>query len=332
MVTYTDRTARGTFSAFQRYLQIGLRIFLTATLLLATRVTSAALVDSLGHAPRIMALGDSITSGCCNPRAGYYQYLANYLTTYGYQFSMVGSVHVGGYDIEGHPGWWPKDLVNGRLDPTTGLLTGGIDVWMTQSEPDIVLLHAGTNGVGPSTISYDPTVSKWGSQVADMRSLLDGIFNANPNAYVIMAKIIQTRTPRSDITEFNNQLSRMASAYGNDHLFVVDMENILSGNPDANYVDDVHPSAAGLQIMADAWFPTLTRVLDDAPLVQDTGSNGGSGGGGGGGCTLSGRAVTDPIWMLMLISYGLRAIQRRRKNITNHHGYSNMASNTYRDD
>jgi lysophospholipase L1-like esterase len=227
-----------------------------------TNTTSTALIDALGHAPKIMALGDSITTGCCNPTVGYYQFLADDLIASDYQFSMVGSVSAGGYNIEGHPGAWPSDLLSGILDSTSGLRSGGIASWMVQSTPDVVLLHAGTNGVMPSTLSYDPATARWGSQVADMRSLLDGIFNGNQNAYVILAEIINTQTPSSDITEYNRQLALMASTYGNSHLFLVNMGNILAGDPQANYVDAVHPSAAGLKIMADRWYQALTPILN----------------------------------------------------------------------
>ena len=245
--------------SFSHYASAILAFILAGT----AQTASAALIDTLGHAPKIMALGDSITAGCCDPHVGYYQYLANVLTTAGYQFSMVGSVHVGGYNIEAHPGAWPKDLVNGILDPNSDLRSGGIATWMEQSTPDIVLLHAGTNGIMPSTLSYDPTTAQWGSQVADMRSVLDGIFSANTDVYVMLAKIISLRTPSPGTTEYNRQLALMASTYGNSHLSLVDMEDNLSGDPQTNYVDDVHPSADGLKIMADSWYSALKSILDE---------------------------------------------------------------------
>jgi len=247
-----------------RILQIYFRAYLATILMLVAEPGSAGLSDTLGHPARVMALGDSITAGCCNPRVGYYQFLADDLTTADYQFNLVGSVYVGGYHIEAHPGAWPYDLLNGILDPNTGLRSGGIDEWMAQSQPDIVLLHAGTNGVGSNgSLNYDPQNAQWGKHVDDMRQILDVIFNVNPAAFVILAKIINTRTYKPETSEYNRQLALMASVYGNTHLHVIDMEGILSGDPLVNYIDGVHPSPAGLEIMADKWYPALIAILNE---------------------------------------------------------------------
>lgn len=247
-----------------------LSVILSVILMQITGSAFADLSGTLGHPPRIMALGDSITAGCCNPRVGYYQFLSDNLTTAGYQFDMVGSVYVDGYHIEAHPGAWPYDLLNGILDPNTGLRSGGIDEWIAQSAPDIVLLHAGTNGVGSNgSLNYDPQTAQWGKHVEDMRQILDVIFNANPAAFVILAKIINTRTYEPDISEYNRQLALMVSAYGNSHLHVVDMEDILSDDPLINYIDSVHPSPTGLEIMADNWYPVLTPILDLSHAVAE---------------------------------------------------------------
>jgi lysophospholipase L1-like esterase len=237
---------------------------LVAVLLGVTgQAASARLADALGRTPRIMALGDSITVGCCVPPVGYWQFLSEDLVAGGYEFILVGSVHnFGNFGIEGHAGAWPRDLVYGIPDPSTGQRNGGIGTWMPQSTPDVVLVHAGTNGIMPSTLSYDPATAQWGSQVADMKTLLDGIFAANPNAYVVLAQIISLRTPSSGTTEYNRQLGLMASVYGNDHLSLIDMEDILAADPQGNYVDGTHPGPPGLKIMADAWYRALVPVLD----------------------------------------------------------------------
>lgn len=240
---------------------LGQALIFTGAMLFASGA-SATLSESLGRPVRIMALGDSITAGCCSPYVGYYNFLADRLAADGYSFATVGSYQNRGQRHEGHGGYWPKDLADGRVDAATGELRGGVAAWMAQSAPDIVLLHAGTNGLSQASVNFDPATASWGSQAADVRRIVDGIFAANPDAFVLMAQIIQTQVPRPDLTAFNQQLASVAATYGNGRLLLVAMEDLLTGDPTAYFGDAIHPNAMGLSLMADAWYDALVPVLD----------------------------------------------------------------------
>lgn len=228
--------------------------FIFILILFAYANTSfASLAETLGRAPKILTLGDSITVGCCNPSVGYQQFLAENLSNDGYSFSFVGSVrNAHGINIEGHGGFTPAQLAN------------GIDNWLASSTPDIVLLHAGTNGITRNSLNFDPNTAQWGSQVNDVQTLLQSIVNFNPNTYVIVADIINKRTPDTQTSVFNEQLNLMLQTiFGNNsRISIVDFENLLDADPANNYSDAVHPAEPGFKLIADGWYTALTPILN----------------------------------------------------------------------
>ena len=118
------------------------------------------LVPSADAANKIMPLGDSITwddrsndTRGDGEKVAYRYRLWQLLTDAGYDFDFVGSQYTG-FDIfpdaenEGHPGWTDDEIVNGR--PVTDPGAGNLAIWLAAEQPEIVLLHIGTNGLDPS--------------------------------------------------------------------------------------------------------------------------------------------------------------------------------------
>src|SRR4051812_6467748 len=105
---------------------------------LAGPVVPAAAAPAERYAPlRVMPLGDSITWGVgSGNQDGYRGSLYRRLTAAGVDVDFVGSMHTGhGPDPnnEGHKGW------------TIAELAARVDDWLDTYEPDVILLHIGTN-------------------------------------------------------------------------------------------------------------------------------------------------------------------------------------------
>jgi hypothetical protein len=243
-------------------------IFLFQTILVSVAV----------GATRIMPLGDSITQGIDsgepdeNRQVSYRKALWDKLVADGYDVDFVGSLNSGSTifgdldpaDHEGHPGWRDDEIVNGRVtDPDAGKLAD----WLADHQPDIVLLHIGTNVLDPSPDDVD--------------DILDEIDNYSLETWVILARIINRRDhvcPNdSDTTIFNDNVEAMAQDRINtlgDKIKIVDMECGAEidyrEQPDGDMDDIVHPyqdpatgEAPGYAKMGNEWYSALQEILPD---------------------------------------------------------------------
>jgi hypothetical protein len=228
----------------------------------AASATETIIVDQT-----IMPLGDSITEGYINPVAtpsddvtvGYRKPLYDTLLAEGFSFDFVGTSNEGfgipdfDFDNEGYGGWLASEIAWGR----TGFPTDGVRAWLNANPSDIVLLHAGTNGLTADT-DIDIEV------ILDQIDLWEDSANGNP-VTVVLAKIIDWVPNNPVVAEFNTNLESMANnriANGDD-IIVVDQRNAL------NYVNDMgdslHPNTAGYAKMSTVWFNALTNLVDKCP-------------------------------------------------------------------
>ena len=231
---------------------------------------------------RVMELGDSITydnySGDPRPaglRTGYRSHLWWMLTDAGYHVDFVGSVVAGqNYipafdpDNAGYPGA-TDDQIAGLLDtgvsPKPGYpgtpAPGG--PYLDYYQPDVVLLHIGTNGLCSS-----------GPACADaVASILDEVdeyeLRAGKDAIVLLSRIIarQGDNCSGDTgTIFNTSTNTSTSAYNNyvedmvlnriaggDAVVLLDMECGANINYSTDMIDTLHPTDAGYAKMAGVW-------------------------------------------------------------------------------
>ncbi|MFF5290317.1 SGNH/GDSL hydrolase family protein [Paractinoplanes globisporus] len=190
---------------------------------------------------RVMPLGDSITFGKGDPASnGYRATLCSWLTEAGVPVDFVGSQHNGtgaDNDHEGHPGW--------RI----AQLTDGIDQWMADSTPDVVLLDIGTNDL----LHHDHL-----AEAPDrLRTLLDHIVISNPQVQILLAELLVVDDGHAaDFQAYNAAVAELAAQYP-ANVTLVDMSAV----PVANTVDHVHPNALGYQQMAFQWYEALRGVL-----------------------------------------------------------------------
>ena len=285
---------------------------------------------------RILPLGDSITEGRSNSQLSptYRFYLWELLEGAGANVDFVGSrfgvqdsgnlpsgtFDPGGdwdKDHEGHQGWTADNLLNGLHAGD-----GNITEWMTDFNPDIVLLHAGTNDIA-ITGDSDTQI------LADLTALINEIRVQNPNVTIVMSNLIGSANPtwNARINSLNPKLPGLASSLSTAQSPILFSDANAGFNINTMLVDNLHPNPLGQRHLADAFGETLLEnglvtntpatsscsVSEEAENGTFTGNmqiiNNGSASGGQmiGNIAMSGNSTTDPSNVLGTLSVCLQA-------------------------
>jgi lysophospholipase L1-like esterase len=206
---------------------------------------------------KVMPLGDSITEGL-HPYPSHRFWLFKKLEMAGYDIDFVGSrtgVHLSGapnnqtnppyidWDLhhEGHAGW------------TTGQVLDQIDTWAPQYDPEVVLLHLGTNDMAQSH-----SVS---GAIQNLDDIIDTLRSANPSVKVLLAKIIPARVLNQNIQALNAQIPALAAAKSTQQSPVVVVDHYAGFSATGDLYDDFHPNRKGEVKMANKWFAALGPLL-----------------------------------------------------------------------
>lgn len=212
-----------------------------------------------GCAVAIMPLGDSITQGHGDPQiTGYRRELYNSLADVGYVVNFAGSRRDGvpldfDRDNESHPGQQAYEIRD------------GITAYLNENQPDIILLHIGTNGIAgksPEAVAQE------------IDEILSRIYGFDGDIVVFLARIINRVGP-VEVAHKTSRLNELIQAMANeriaagDPLVVVDMERVLTYsflNSNGQTVlidmfDTLHPNATGYKKMAVVWDAALQGYL-----------------------------------------------------------------------
>ena len=209
---------------------------------------------------RIMPLGDSITYGANSDGIGggyrYPLYVA--LTNAGYNVDYIGTQttipHVGlGAEInhQGHSGWHVSNTSNGLYE--------NILSWLAQiDDPDVVLVHIGTNDTGDAP-NFPGTIN-------ELDALILRIATARPFAHIIVTTLLKRGSNESDAqnvlinTYFNPYVEGVVTAHqqAGRRVHFLDMHAYLERT---DMYDNLHPNNAGYGKMAAAWFPAITNIV-----------------------------------------------------------------------
>lgn len=200
---------------------------------------------------RIMPQGASVTRGTgSTDETGYRQILRSLLEQDGNHVTFAGSVSWGdmnGNLCEGHPGYTIQGiddvaLSDGAYEPL----------------PNVILLNAGTNDC--NLLDQDPSGAP-----ARYTTLLDHIREHNPDATVIASSLLPNlkesvdgcvRTLNAGIKEAVDNASAAGMKLG-----WVDVYNAVPKKyirPD----DNTHPTDAGYELLASAWYDGIQLVAD----------------------------------------------------------------------
>jgi lysophospholipase L1-like esterase len=215
--------------------------------LILTSILSAAATT------RIMPLGDSITRGYWGSvhRWGYRKPLYDNLTNGGYSFDFVGSATDGSFqdpNHEGHDGW--------RADQILTYIGG----WLVAYQPDIVLLHIGTNDITGG--------NQDANEVNDILDVIDDYEADSGNSVTVILALIINRWPYSSVTTaFNSDVNFMAvnRIANGDDIIIVNMESALSYP--ADLADELHPNDSGYSKMANVWYNALVDYFNRYDFV-----------------------------------------------------------------
>ncbi|MFQ5601725.1 MAG: Ig-like domain-containing protein [bacterium] len=208
---------------------------------------------------KIMPLGDSIVRGDkSTDDAGFRNDLADSLNNESINFVFVGSVTTNaGGDHEGHGGF--------RADQ----ILANITTYLNSENPDVVLLHIGTND-----ISQGQTPA---STITEIEGIVDAIKNHSASTKIILASLV----PRNDgdggakddlTTSLNNliiglYLDKRDLGY---NIFYAGMNEVFKCNSSwkNDYLfDAVHPNDTGYAVMAGVWFNLITNALNNGDLT-----------------------------------------------------------------
>ena len=218
----------------------------------ASRATSSVAQPALSEPVRIMPLGDSITQGDADHDT-YRRPLWKSLKGEGYDVDFVGSLranHRGtpprddfDRDHEGHWGW--------RTDEVLARIRG----WVEDSEPDVILIHLGSNDV-----FQDEDVE---TTLEELAELIDAVRESRPEATFLLAQIIPTAMANANvgIRELNARIPELAATKSSTTSRVVVVDHFTGFDAARQTYDGVHPNADGEIHLSERWLAALEDVL-----------------------------------------------------------------------
>ncbi len=250
-------------------------------------------------AVKIMPLGNSITFDYNSfdkttprpdgDRISYRYQLYNSLQSLGYTFDFVGSEESGGNylpsaspdytDNAGFPGYTAGEILsllqtgeNKDGDCEIGTCDGS---YLQFFNPDIILLHLGTNGLETNTDAENISQS-----IEDILNEVDNYEAAvGKTVPVFLARIINRAgsDPSGNhavTTYYNGLLANLVTSRTSDELILTDMENgalldyrLTSDGGDM--ADNLHPAVSGYNKMGLKWTQSLESYNITPPVVAD---------------------------------------------------------------
>lgn len=207
---------------------------------------------STNRLTKIMALGDSVTEGAQQSLTETYRYfLFQKLMNAGKRFDFVGSRTQAQFDInparwdydqnhESHSGWEANEIAAQST------------AWAQAAQPDIVLLHIGTND-----LIHGQSVT---STVNDIEDIIDNLRAAVPNVTIVVAQIIPLVGHLSDVADLNAEIASLVSQKNTAQARVI-LADMNTGFDLSDTTDGVHPTSATESTMADRWYAAISSLI-----------------------------------------------------------------------
>ena len=198
---------------------------------------------------KILPLGDSITNGG-NGFPSYRKSLWHKLKNEGYSIDFLGSsksfhgmAPVASdldFDLD-HEGHWAWEV---------GQIRDNIHTWLNDYNPDIVLIHLGTNDYSRGQTNK--------STLSEMSEIFKALRDKNPNIIILIAKIIPMKN--KDTAPFNSDLASWAKDQSTSISTVVVVDQYKNYNPTEDSYDNYHPNSFGEEKMAEKWFQAIDSL------------------------------------------------------------------------
>nr|POE73077.1 multidomain esterase [Quercus suber] len=207
---------------------------------------------------KILPLGASITWGQASSDGnGYRLKLRDLLEAQGHNVTYVGTVSHGSMSnnlCEGYPGSTISEV------DAKAIASGAYNL-----DPDVVLLHLGTNDCAAQRQPIDDAPQRFATLLSHLKA-------RSPNALILMSSLIHNKNPTIEacLTKLNPGLANVAktaAAQGQNVQFV-DMVDAVPWN--ALSADGTHPTDAGYAIMAQKWSESIlsARLVTGGQKVQ----------------------------------------------------------------
>ena len=254
---------------------------------LFSAIFCAALVPELKAqgTVRVMPLGDSITYGMGAGQAkipgGYRDPLAQLYAAGTTPFLFVGSdsgnttpylVSTSQQNNEGHTGF--------RIDQ----IQTNLNAWQSSANPDVVLLHLGTNDILHNFNLGTGVGNDTSTAVARLSTLISTLYTNNPSLKIVLSTLIPIQDARDlYVKNFNAALASTVvpnfTGQGRRIVLVDNYANFVL--PDSNwdtskFADYAHPNATGYSAMANTW-ATFPLPMVEGIVFTPTTANGSAG-------------------------------------------------------
>ena len=209
---------------------------------------------------RIMPIGDSITEAS-GSRNSYRRPLWHLLNDAGIDVNFVGSQDGNedgqvpnpdfDTDHEGHWGWRAdRFLQNNRIDN-----------WAQTHQPDVALIHLGTNDIFQGQ-SVSGTIDEIGE-------IIDRLRVVNPDIIILLAQIIPTSDPgRPSLSPFNQAIPGLASSKNSQRSPVVVVNQNEGFNAANDTYDGIHPNLGGETKIANKWNAALVPLITTPSTID----------------------------------------------------------------
>ena len=209
---------------------------------------------------RIMPLGDSHTHGTIYHNT-YRRALWHQLQAGGYNVDFVGSEHENYGGPPPNPDFDPDH--QGQAGWRTEQIRDYAEQFARDAQPDIVLLHAGTNDV---LQRQSPESTR-----DELSQVIDRLRAARPNVKILLAQLIPLvtapPTPNNDINLLNALLPALARQKSTVLSPVVLVDINTGFNAATDLYDNIHLNQGGEEKMAARWYAALQALLG-APVGQ----------------------------------------------------------------
>lgn len=199
---------------------------------------------------RVMPLGNSITQGYSD---SYRRPLWIALQDTGVNVDFVGSMSQGyageekyddyDKDHEGHWGWFSDEVL------------AHIDEWAAHNNPDIVLMHLGTNDIGSGQ-----DIFQTGDEI---ERIIKRLRVHNTRVHILLAAIIPVShaAVTKRISDLNERLAILAQELNSSSSRVLLVDQFRGFDANLDTYDGIHPNDTGIHKMAEKWFASLKLLL-----------------------------------------------------------------------
>jgi len=204
---------------------------------------------------RIMPLGDSITESA-KGQYSYRFFLQNLLRNAGVTFDFVGSLN----GVHGGP---PRNLAfdanhEGHWGGRTDEVLAQLPTWVKNSQPDVVLVHLGTNDLFQGQEAQNA--------LDDLKQVVKVLQQNNSETRIVIAQILPWKDgiEHPERVRYNRALATWVeeAKLQGAHMALADCNTGF--DPDSDTWDGYHPNSQGEQKMAEQWMIALTPLLKNA--------------------------------------------------------------------